>query len=161
MSLPRNAEICFRELLKDIPVYQVLLSQENQNVVLSGRDINIQAMGGSWVSPKSRNVRLRVQISVRTSADKDLSSSTDPADDHALAVDLVQQALNDSPTGLVALLNQARDTLNADLPLEKKIQFTAFGFTPVGELPYPKPPEERAIYDAWAYVVTCAEGIAS
>lgn len=168
MSLGRNLELCGRKVVRDFGFVEdanppaegawqkrVVLSQENQSLTLPRYGILLRAVKAATVSAKARTLRYRFEVVVRSEADKRADES--PEDIHQENVLLAHRALDDQAPGsvnqhpIVGLFNAARTALN--------LQCTVFLVVPIGEIEVAR--KDRAFYDAWGYVITCAEGVAT
>src|SRR5687767_13071015 len=115
MSIRAKTEGAFRQLLIDAAVAgvegkpQILRSHENQYTVKDGlHRVNIRAVAGNQVTPKSRNLRMMVFICVESGADKQEGQADNPEDLHASFVDDIHEALDDNATPLATRLSNTR-----------------------------------------------------
>lgn len=152
MSLKFKTEQAFKGILIDKGItFQILTSQEPQTVAKTGDGrVVIRYLGGPQVTPKARNIRARVVVSVEGKADQDSATDTNDSAAHASRVDLVETALNDIPGGLAAALSaqRAKDGISP---------FFCAGVVPTGEIGDVPRPEERIFRDSWGYTVTVCE----
>lgn len=169
MSLGRNLELCARKVLRDYGVeseanaMKVLLRHENQTNNLARFTVNLQAIRAAVVSAKARTLRYRLEVIVRTAADIEIAvppaAGQEPETLHAAKVDLCHKALDDQAPGLprqhpiLYWFNLARTTLD--------LQCTVLMVVPIGELEIRPKAGERAFYDGWGYLITCAEGVST
>jgi len=161
MSLRRKTELAFKALLvAGLPAAappiagvaaQILTGYENQKKVRAKQRVVINAVSGPPVSAKARNIRMRVEILVETSADYQSGQTTPEASHSALAMQ-VHQIIETST--LVSRLQALGGT--ADIG-----DFTCFGIVPLGELGVPPQPKDRIFRDGWGYRATVAECIAT
>lgn len=152
MSIRRKTELAFKGILDDAAIsgVQVLTSQNAQTTVKAKSRVVIRAMGGAQVTPRSRNIREMVIVSVESQANQDRSTDSDPVDDHIERVRLVCAALNDIPGGLAAALSAQRSKPGVS-------PFYCSGIVPQGEYDDPPATEEAILRDSLAYVATVAE----
>jgi hypothetical protein len=164
MSLRRKTELAFKALLvaglpapydpviAGIDAGSVFTGYENQRTVPGKQRVIINAIAGPVVSPKARNVRMRVEVLVETAADLQVTDGTTPEVSHATFVQQVHQIIETST--LVTRLQALGGT--ADIG-----NFTCFGIVPLGELEVPPKPKDRVFRDGWGYRATVAECIAT
>jgi hypothetical protein len=155
--------MCGRKVLQEYGVeseanaMKVLLRHENQENTLAKYSVILNAVKAGMVSPKARTMRYRLEVVVRSTADKQDGDEVAPELVHATKVDLVHQAFDDQAPAIarqhpiIGLFNAARTTLG--------LQFTAFFVVPIGELQIDR--KDRAFYDGWAYLITCAEHVST
>lgn len=178
MSLRRKTELAFKALLLagrpapvDPPIAavtaQILTGYENQTKTKLTQRVVINAISGPPVSPKSRNIRMRVEILVETSADLQEADDTEteqdettPEESHAALTKQVHQIIDTS--NLVARLQAlGGQSFQVGETVYQIGDFTCFGIVPLGELEVPPRPQSRVFRDAWGYRATVAECIAT
>jgi hypothetical protein len=147
MSLKQKTERAVRKVLQDAGVnLTFLLSQEAETITVALPLCNIQALDGPQFSPKTRIVKLRTLVAVRTSADKDPNdpNAAEPADLHAINVDAVTLALN--VPNLATLLSAA------------VANFGCIGVIARGMGEAHPPQGERSLCDGFLYELWVMEG---
>jgi hypothetical protein len=154
MSLRRKTELAFKALLVaglpaphdpvvvGIDVLLLFTGYEPQTSIPGKQRVVINAISGPLVTIKSRNVRMRVEVLVETSADVQVGDATAREVSHSALVLQAHQILDTSDlvTRLQALGGQA------DIG-----DFTCFGVSPLGELELPPKTGSRVFRDAWGY----------
>jgi hypothetical protein len=165
MSLRFRTERAFRDLLSandidevagDLPAMQLVTSQEASISTLeTSNRVIIQGLNGQQVTPKTRNLRMRILVHVETAADEEdpevVADASLKAIEHCQQVDRVAEALNKS--NLAALLSAQGQADGG--------QFTCFGVVGEGEVFIKPEGTARILRTTWAYTCTVAQMAAS
>jgi hypothetical protein len=170
MSLGRNLELCGRKVLvaagvaieppEDLTTTNSLVAMlkwQNQEITLARYVVQFGAIRAATVSAKSRTLRYRFEVLLRSDPDRREGDAVTPEAKHATNIRAVHMALEDVAPGIVnqhpivKLFNDARTALG--------LECTVFHVLPVGELEVQK--KDRAFYEGWAYLITCAEGVST
>lgn len=154
MSIRAKLEWAFAQLLMAAGAAgvegapQLLRSHEEQAVIKSGNQrIILRAAGGQQVTPRTRNLRMLLLVTVETNADRGAETEADPRALQSMLVDAAHAALDDEPD-LAGRLSAMRSVVGS---------FTCFGVLPQGEIENPPAAEERMFRDVWGYQCTVAE----